>query len=83
MEEIKNNVRTFLNRFFRKHALDDNENIFELGFVNSLFAMQLIMFLEKEFELRVENNDLDMNNFQSIQSIANFVNDKKNVCNNG
>ncbi len=83
MEEIKNKLRTFLNRFFRKQELGDNDDIFALGFVNSLFAMQLVMFLEKEFGLRVENEDLDINNFRSIQTIADFVNSKQNGCNKG
>ncbi len=77
MEEIKVKVRTFLSRFFRKRELADNDDIFSLGFVNSLFAMQLVMFLEKEFGLRVENKDLDMSNFGSIQAITDFVTSKK------
>ena len=83
MEEIKNKLRTFLNRFFRKQELGDNDDIFALGFVNSLFAMQLVMFLEKEFGLRVENEDLDINNFRSIQAIADFVSSKQNGCYKG
>lgn len=76
MEEIKRKVRSFLSRFFRKRELQDDEDIFALGFVNSLFAMQLVMFLEKEFGLRVENKDLDMGNFMTIQAIAGFVSNK-------
>lgn len=76
MEEHKQKVRTFLNRFFRKHELTDDEDIFALGFVNSLFAMQLVMFLEKEFTIRIENKDLDLNNFRTINSIAGFISQK-------
>ncbi|OPZ84934.1 MAG: acyl carrier protein [Firmicutes bacterium ADurb.Bin419] len=76
MEEIKVKVRAFLGRFFRKREIGDNEDIFALGFVNSLFAMQLVMFLEKEFQLRVDNKDLDMENFRTIESIAGFVYNK-------
>lgn len=77
MEEIKLKVKAFLSRFFRKHELGDDEDIFGLGFVNSLFSMQLVMFLEKEFAIRVENDDLDLKNFKSINSIAEFVQRKK------
>jgi methoxymalonate biosynthesis acyl carrier protein len=76
METIKAKIKVFLTRFFRKHQLNDDENIFDLGFVNSLFAMQLVMFLEKEFGIKVENNDLDRNNFQTINALANLVNRK-------
>lgn len=73
MDEIKSKIRAFLLRFFRKHELKDDEDIFQLGFVNSLFAMQLVMFLEKEFSIRVDNKDLDLENFKTINSIAEFI----------
>jgi acyl carrier protein len=73
MDEGKVKIRGFLSRFFRKRELEDGEDIFELGFVNSLFAMQLVMFLEKEFSIRVDNKDLDMNNFRTINSISEFI----------
>lgn len=76
MEENKVKIRKFLSRFFRKHELQDDEDIFSLGFVNSLFAMQLVMFIEKEFGIRIENNDLDLKNFSSINSINQLIEGK-------
>lgn len=76
MEGIKIKIRAFLSRFFRKHQLQDDEDIFALGFVNSLFSMQLVMFLEKEFAVRIENTDLDLNNFRTINTIAELVQKK-------
>jgi len=73
MEEVKNKTRAFLSRFFRKHEIKDDDDIFSLGFVNSLFAMQLVLFLEKEFQIVVENKDLDFEVFKSINSISEFV----------
>lgn len=79
MEEIKVRVRAFLSKFFKKHELEDSEDIFALGFVNSLFAMQLVMFIEKEFGIRIENNDLDLQNFRSIDSISELISSKKSA----
>lgn len=76
MKEIKGRVKAFLNRFFRNHEIKDDEDIFLLGFVNSLFSMQLVMFLEKEFNIIIDNDDLDMENFKTINSIAFFVQKK-------
>ena len=73
MENIKTTIKLFLTRFFRNHELNDDENIFDLGFVNSLFAMQLVMFLEKEFGIKVNNNDLDIKNFKTINAITDLV----------
>jgi len=44
----------------------DKEDIFERGLVNSLFAMQLVMFVEREFAIVVERQDLDIRHFCSI-----------------
>ncbi len=76
MEEIKIKARNFLSRFFRMHELQDDEDIFSLGVVNSLFATQLVMFIENEFDVRVENDDLDIDNFRTINSIASLVEGK-------
>ena len=41
--------------------------------MNSLLAMQLVAFVEKEFAIRVEDEDLDLDNFRSIEAISNLV----------
>ncbi|MBN1040264.1 acyl carrier protein [Clostridium botulinum] len=76
--ENKEKVRKYLGRFFRKHVIEDDEDIFELGFVNSLFAMQLVMFIEKEFGVSISNEDLDLKNFRTINSIVRLVDNKSN-----
>ena len=58
-------------------ALSDNDNYFESGFVNSLFAMKLVSFIEKTFNISVEYDDLDMQNFSTINNIVNFISQKK------
>ena len=73
MDNIKANIRNFLSKYITNYDLKDDEDIFSLGFVNSLFAMQLVMFIEKEFKLTVDNEDLDLKNFRSIKAIAELV----------
>lgn len=73
MDEMQSKIKTFLSRFFKGHDLQPEEDIFALGFVNSLLAMQLVAYVEKEFGVAVGDEDLDLNNFRSIQAIADFV----------
>ncbi|WP_232699156.1 acyl carrier protein [Brevibacillus daliensis] len=73
MEEIKNRTRAFLSKFIKSKQLEDHDDIFAIGEVNSLFAMQLVMFMEKEFGVEIDNNDLDLNNFRSIQAISTLI----------
>lgn len=57
--------------------LKDDDSLFELGFVDSLFAMQLISFIQNEFQIEIENADLDLANFRSIDRMAAFIREKK------
>lgn len=72
-QTIERRIRAFLAGFFQQLELEDEQDIFALGFVNSLFAMQLVLFVEKEFAIHVENEDLDIDNFRSIRAIASLV----------
>ena len=68
-EEIKSRVRTYVSRFFRNHDLQDDEDIFALGFINSLAALQLVQFLEKEFGVAIGDEDLELDNFRTLNSM--------------
>lgn len=73
MLERRTTIRAFLGRFFHHEALQDDDDIFAAGFVDSMFAMQLVLFLEKEFGVAVEDADLDLDNFRSISAMDAFV----------
>ncbi|MDZ7949841.1 MAG: acyl carrier protein [Nostoc sp. DedQUE12b] len=79
MNEIKTKTKAFLSRFFGNHDLQPDEDIFALGFVNSMFAMQLVLFVEQEFQITIENEDLEFENFRTINSISNLVERKNTV----
>jgi len=78
MKETKNIIRDFLANFFRKHDLKDDEEIFAYGVINSLFAMQLAMFLEKEFNIIIDSDDLKFEKFRniSIDGIERLIREK-------
>ncbi|MDG9669456.1 acyl carrier protein [Hahella sp. CR1] len=73
-------VSEYLSKLAGKQDLDDSVDIFETGLVNSLAAIQLISFLEKNFRIKVEIDDLDNANFCSIQAVCNFL-ERKAVVN--
>lgn len=71
--DVKAKIREFLARFFQDLRLADDEDIFALGFINSLFAMQLVLFVESEFGFTVEDTDLDIENFRSLNAMASLI----------
>lgn len=76
MKETKAKIKTYLSRFLDNHDLQDDEDIFGFGFT-SMFSMQLVLFLEQEFQIAVETEDLDLNNLKTLNSLATLVETKK------
>ena len=73
MDQTELKIKEFLSRFFKNHDLQPGEDIFALGFVNSLLAMQLVAFVEKEFGVTIQDEDLDLDNFRSINAISRLI----------
>ncbi|MHC4751310.1 MAG: acyl carrier protein [Planctomycetota bacterium] len=78
-EKIREFVKMNLAVYEDDAVFGDDDNIFELGFVDSPFAIQLICFIEEEFQIKVGDNDLDIDNFTSINRIVAFVSSKKGI----
>ena len=71
--EIRAKVASFLRNSVNLPELKGDDDLFDTGIVNSLFAVQLITFLEKTFDIEVGSDDLDIHNFESINATAAFV----------
>jgi methoxymalonate biosynthesis acyl carrier protein len=74
---IKEAVSNFLLGSIRIANLNYDDHLFESGLVNSLFAVQLMTFLEKNFVIEIGIDDLDMQNFKSVNATTAFVMRKK------
>src|SRR2546430_716747 len=59
-------IRDFINRSINITSLGNDDNLFDTGIVNSLFAVELVTFVEREFGIEVGLDDLDIENFKSI-----------------
>jgi methoxymalonate biosynthesis acyl carrier protein len=73
MNDVGVKVKAFLSAFFQTAALKEDDDIFALGFVDSLFALQLVMWVEKEFGVQIKDEDLDIEDFNTIAAIVNLV----------
>jgi len=68
---IKPRLREFCS--LRAPGLSDEDDIFEVGGVNSLFAIELLTFVEESFSIALEDEDLERKNFSSINAMAVLV----------
>jgi acyl carrier protein len=76
-KKIRETVTNFLLSSINIASLSDDDNLFESGIVNSLFAVQLMTFLEKIFVMEIGMDDLDIENFKSVNATTAFVMRKK------
>jgi methoxymalonate biosynthesis acyl carrier protein len=72
-EDISSLIMDFITNRFPQAEIGDTEDIFALGYINSLFAMELVMFIEKSFAVTVPNAELHIDNFRTAKSMTALV----------
>lgn len=81
--EIREKIRKFIESNLvlleDEIVVKDSDNIFEMGFVSSLFSMKLINYVEQEFQLEVATDEMEISNFSSIDRITEFIQKKKGM----
>lgn len=78
MNENIEKIRQYLGKSKNVDNLKNEDDLFKCGFVDSLFAFQLVIFLEKEFKIKIKNKDITEDNFRSVEKIAATVDMIKN-----
>ena len=72
-----NTQERILKFFIEKKKADDSltndTDLLKGGYVNSLFALEIVMFLEKEFKIRIKRRDITDDNFRTINNMAALV----------
>jgi methoxymalonate biosynthesis acyl carrier protein len=71
--EIKSQIHGFVANRYPQTPISDDEDIFSLGFINSLFAMELVMFIEKTFGITIPNEELQIGNFRTAKAMTVLV----------
>jgi acyl carrier protein len=66
-------IRAFIEAKYPQAVVNDDQDIFALGFVNSLFALELVMFVEKTFGFQVPNEEIKLDNFRTIAAMEQLV----------
>ncbi|MFI6640493.1 acyl carrier protein [Streptomyces sp. NPDC050504] len=56
-----------------RQPVEVGDDIFALGMANSMFALELIVYIESRYGLTLEGEDLTRDNFRSAQAMAELV----------
>lgn len=64
-------------QFFVEKKMADgltyDTELMDSGKVNSLFALEIVLYLEKTFGIRLKGKDINQNNFRTINAMAELV----------
>jgi acyl carrier protein len=78
-----NKIREFIIENFLfgvpDNRLGDDDSLLEKGILDSTGVMELVAFLEKTYEILVEDEELDPENLDSIGRINSYVHRKRGV----
>ena len=69
-------IREFVLQTFplaRRRNVADTADLLESGVIDSLGVLDLVNFLQQEFALLIDDEDLTPDNFRSIECMAQFV----------
>jgi acyl carrier protein len=80
MADFTETIRTFIETEMAgpgtKVALSPSDSLIEKGIVDSLGVQRLIAYIEKEFELQIADTEIVPENFETITSVVEFINNK-------
>jgi acyl carrier protein len=76
MVDVKGKVREFVMDAAQRKGMNDvadDELLTENGIIDSLSIFRLVSFLEDNFGIRVSDDEIVNDNFQSVNTIESFV----------
>jgi acyl carrier protein len=74
MDRIREQIRSFLNEnFYLAGPIADDASLIEQGVIDSTGVLELIAFVEREFEIAVEDSEVHPDYFDSIERLSAFV----------
>ena len=79
-DEIKTKVRDFIAETFligeEKDSFDDSDSFMATGIIDSTGILEVISFLETEYEMTIEDDEMTPSNLDSVNNLVNFVSRK-------
>ena len=72
-QEIKERIYQFLTKLKKADGLEYDTELFKSKYITSLFALQIVQFIEKEFHIKLGRKDIPEANFHTINAMAELV----------
>jgi acyl carrier protein len=75
---IKGKVKTYILQAVHaeNEKIQNDSLIFKEGYIDSMGFILMIVFIEKEFDIKTDDEDLTQDNFESINAITDYISRK-------
>ncbi len=76
--EIKKNITKFIHGILNNKNLEikDNSKLISDNLIDSLGIIQIITYLESKYEIQINQDELNLENFETINNIVILVENK-------
>ncbi len=76
--DVRSDIKAFLTKQAPKGAsFSEQDNLLMKGVIDSLKMLDLISYIEKQFGIAIDEDEMMPDNFESVDAIVNFVNEKR------
>lgn len=75
-EDIRNKIRSYLGRSLKNKEFGNDDDLFKMGLLHSLFAIQLIVFIEKHFNIELDGEDVSFEKIRTVNDLVRLVSSK-------
>ena len=70
---VREEVEKYIAKLTNEHEIDHAQNLFESGFLSSLDVLDLLSFVENTYNITVSDDDLEVENFGSIDNMVKYI----------
>lgn len=78
--DVKSTVKQFIvtemMHELDQKVLDDNAALIEGGIIDSMNLIRLVAFIEEKFRIKISEDELDIDNFRTVNALTDFINKK-------
>jgi acyl carrier protein len=83
MNNIAESLRQFIRENFlfgRDDSFSDADSFLELGIIDSTGVLELVTFVEEQYQITIQDDELVPENLDSIDYIVRFIESKCEMC---
>lgn len=74
MQNIEERIKDYIVKEFKPEIpLDNHSRLIQEGIIDSLAIFMLIGFIEEQFGIKVDSEDVEVSNFETINAIRDLI----------